>query len=101
MNTVHTSIGKNYLTQGFFNSLFYTIPFGMFLTACNFMFESVRSYYFDWWIVALPTVILFLFGNFFTLFLVYQNGGLLGKREKSFTSSKGTFVISKSKLATS
>jgi hypothetical protein len=101
MNTVHTSLEKNFLTQGFFNSLFYTIPFGLFLIACNFMFEMVRNYYFDWLIVVIPTVAIFVIGNFYTLFLVYQNSGLLGKRENSYTPNKGTFVISKPKLATS
>jgi hypothetical protein len=101
MNTVHTSVEKNFLTQGIFNSLFYTIPFGLFLIACNFMFEMVRNYYFDWWIAVIPTIAIFIIGNFYTLFWVYQNSGILGEGENSYTSNKGTFVMSKTKLATS
>jgi hypothetical protein len=101
MNTVNTSVAKNFLVQGFFNSLFYTSPIGLFLAACNFMFEMVRNYYFDWWIVLLPTLAIFAVGNLYTLFLVYQNIGIFGKRENSFSSNQGSYAMSKNNLATS
>ncbi len=101
MNTVRTSVEKNFLVQGFFNSLFFTIPIGMFLTACNCMFESVRSYYFDWWIVVLPTVAIFAIGNLYTLFLVYQNSGIFRKRENSFRAKQVGYRPSNANLVTS
>jgi hypothetical protein len=100
MNAVRTSVEKNFLSQGFFNSLFYTIPIGMFLIACNCMFESVRNYYFGWWIVVLPTLVIFAAGNLYTLFLVYENEAF-GKRENTFASNQGGYVMSNTNLATS
>ena len=101
METINTSVEKNFLRQGFFNSLFYTSPIGLFLAACNFMFEMVRNYYFDWWFVVLPTGAIFVAGNFYTLFLVYRNSGVFGKKENSYTPNQGGFVMSNSNLATS
>jgi hypothetical protein len=103
MNTVRTSVEKNQnlLSQGFFNSLFYTFPIGMFLTACNFLFESVRNYYFDWWIVALPTVGVLVIGNLYETFWMYQRNGLFTKREKSFRSKQVGYITSNANLATS
>jgi hypothetical protein len=100
MNTVRIPVEKNFLVQGFFNSLFYTIPIGMFLTACNFMFESVRNYYFDWWIVGLPTIAIFVIGNLYNLFLVYESMAF-GKRGSTFASNQGGYVMSNTNLATS
>ena len=101
MNTVNTSVEKNFLTQSFFNSLFYTSPIGLFLAACNFMFDMVRNYYFDWWFVILPTLAIFAIGNLYALFLVYQNSSIFGKRENNYDSNQGGFVMTNSNLATS
>ena len=97
MNTVRTSVRKNQTLSlaGFLNSLCFTFPVGMFLTACNFLFENVRHYYFNWWIVVLPTVAILVVGNLYEVFLAYQ------KREKLkslFASKSGAYAISKSKM---
>lgn len=103
MNTVRTSNGKsrNLVSQGFLNSIFYTFPVGMFLTACNCMFESVRDYYFDWWIVALPTISVWLLGYLYEMFWLYDTSYLFSKREKPFGSKDKEYVTSNTNLATS
>ncbi|MDZ7900298.1 MAG: hypothetical protein U5N85_20020 [Arcicella sp.] len=97
MNTVRTSVKKNQTLplNGFLDSLCYTVPVGMFLTACNFMFEYVRNYYFNWWIVVLPTVAIFVMSNAYEAFLIYQKSE---KKEEVFTSKPSGYVIAKSKI---
>jgi hypothetical protein len=97
MNTVRTSVRKNQNLPeiGFLNSLYYTFPVGMFLTACNFLFESVRNYYFNWWIVALPTVAILVVSN---VYEVYQKGGLLIKKKNVFISKSNDYAMTKSKM---
>jgi hypothetical protein len=100
MNTVRTSVRKNQSLPliGFLNSLYYTFPIGMFLTACNFLFESVRNYYFNWWIVALPTVAILLVSNVYEAFLVSQKSGIFFKKKNVFISKSNDYVIAKSKM---
>ena len=102
MNTVRASKEKsrNLISRGFFNSIFYTLPFGMFLTACNCMFESVRSYYFDWWIVALPTISVWVLGSLYETFWVYDRSDFFSKREKSFLFKERENITSNNNLAT-
>ena len=101
-NTVNTSEEKsqNLVSQGFLNSIFYTFPIGMFLTACNCMFESVRDYYFDWWIVVLPTISVWVLGNLYEMFWVYVRSDLFSKREKSFLFKERENITSNNNLAT-
>jgi hypothetical protein len=101
MNTVRTSVRKNQNMpkMGFVNSLYYTFPVGMFLTACNFMFEFVRNYYFNWWIVVLPTVAILVVSNVYEAFWVYQKSGkVLFKNKNVFISKSNDYAISKSKM---
>ena len=100
MNTVRTSVRKNQTLSlaGFLNSLCFTFPVGMFLTACNFMFESVRNYYFNWWIVVLPTVAILVVSNVYEAVLVYQRREKLKKTKGLFPSKSGGYAISKSKM---
>jgi hypothetical protein len=103
INTVDASvkIKQNVYILTFLNSLYYTFPIGMFLTACNFLFESVRNYYFDWMIVVLPTVAVCMIGNFYEMFVVYQQSGLFEKSESTFTTTQVSYSISNANLATS
>lgn len=100
MNIVPTSVRKNQKLpkSGFFNSLYYTSPIGMFLTACNFMFESVRSYYFNWWIVVLPTVAILVVSNVYEVFLAYQKIEKTNQKKDVFISKPSAYVMSKSKM---
>ena len=100
MNTVRTSVRKNQTLSltGFLNSLCFTFPVGMFLTACNFMFESVRNYYFNWWIVALPTIAILVISNVYEAILVYQKREKLMEKKELFPSKSSGYVISKSKM---
>lgn len=100
MNTVRTSVRNNQAlpTTGLLNSLYYTSPVGMFLTACNFMFEFVRNYYFNWWIVALPTMAIFVLGNIYEAFWVYQKSKNLRKKTKLFNSKSNSYAMQKSKI---
>lgn len=88
-NTVDASVKKNrnVFLVTFLNSFYYTFPVGMFLAACNFLFESVRNYYFDWMIVVLPTVAVCMIGNFYEIFMVYQ------KSENTFTSKQVSYSM--------
>jgi hypothetical protein len=97
MNTVRTSVRKNQNLPmiGFLNSLYYTFPVGMFLTACNFLFESVRNYYFNWWIVVLPTMAILVVSN---VYEVYQKDGLSIKKKRVFVSKSSDYTISKPKM---
>ena len=101
MNAINTSIEKNSLLEIFFNSLFYTIPVGLFLVSFNCMFEMVRNHYFDWWFVIVPTVVVFTFGNLYKLVFSYQNGNIFGKGKGTYDFKQGGFVMSNSNLATS
>ena len=100
MNTVHTSVRKNQTLSltGFLNSLCFTFPVGMFLTACNFMFESVRNYYFNWWIVLLPTMAILVISNIYEAILVYQKREKLKEKKELFPSKSSGYAISKSKM---
>ena len=100
MNTVRTSVKKNQTLSltGFLNSLCFTFPVGMFLTACNFMFESVRNYYFNWWIVLLPTVVILVISNVHEAILVYQKREKLKEKKELFPSKSSGYAISKSKM---
>lgn len=101
MNTVRTSVRKyqNLPFCGFLNSLYYTFPIGMFLTACNFMFESVRNYYFNWWIVVLPTVAILVFSNLYEAFLINQKSEEINQQKDVFISKPSSYTISTSKMA--
>jgi hypothetical protein len=101
MNTVRTSVRKNQNLPviGFFNSLYYTFPVGMFLTACNFLFESVRNYYFNWWIVALPTLAILVVSNVYEMFWISQESRkILFKKKNVFISKPSDYAITKSKM---
>jgi hypothetical protein len=101
MNTVRSSVRKNQNLPviGFFNSLYYTFPVGMFLTACNFMFEFVRNYYFNWWIVVLPTMAILVVSNVYEAFLVYQKSGkTFFKKKTVFIPKSSDYKLSKSKM---
>lgn len=103
MNTVRTPLRKNpnIPFSVFLNSIYYTLPIGMFLTACNFLFESVRNYYFDWMIVVLPTIAVCVIGNLYEMFVIYQESGLFTKRESTFTTNQVGYTISNTNLVTS
>lgn len=90
MNTVRASVRKNqgFPMNGFLNSLCFTFPVGMFLTACNFMFESVRNYYFNWWIVVLPTVAILVVSNVYEYILAYQKREKIKKSKPYFLGNK-------------
>lgn len=100
MNTVRTSVRKNQNLpmSGFLNSLYYTSPIGMFLTACNFMFESVRNYYFNWWIVVLPTVAILVISNVYEAFVVYQKSEKTNRKKNVFISKPSGYAVSISKM---
>ncbi len=102
MNTVRTPLKKvrNIPLSVFLNSIYYTLPFGMFLTACNFLFESVRNYYFDWMFVVLPTIVVFVIGNMYEMFVIYQEKGLFTKTESNFTSKQAGYSMSNTNLVT-
>jgi type II secretory pathway component PulL len=102
MNVVRASVRKkqDLLLVGFLNSLCYAFPFGMLLTACNFLFESVRKYYFDWWIVVLPTLAVWIIGIVYEMFQVYQVSRRLTERKSVFVSKPVGYVISQSNLVT-
>ena len=95
MNTVRTSVRKNQNLpmSGFLNSLYYTIPVGMFLTACNFMFEFVRNYYFNWWIVVLPTLAILVGSNMYEAFLVYQKSEKTNQNKDIFISKPSSYAM--------
>ena len=92
---------QNVFLLTFLNSLYYTFPIGMFLTACNFLFESVRSYYFDWMIVVLPTVAICVIGNFYETYVLYQESGLFKKSENTFIATPVGYSMSNANLAAS
>lgn len=100
MNTVRTSVRKNQNLPviGFLNSLYYTFPVGMFLTACNFMFEFVRNYYFNWWIVALPTVAILVISNVYEMFLINPKTEKTSQKKDVFISKPSAYAITKSKM---
>jgi hypothetical protein len=102
INVVRASVRKkqDLLLVGFLNSLCYAFPFGMLLTACNFLFESVRKYYFDWWIVVLPTLAVWIIGIVYEMFQVYQVSRRLAERKSVFVSKPVGYVISQSNLVT-
>lgn len=100
MNAQRTFLLKNqnFPINGFLNSLYFTFPVGMFLTACNFMFEFVRNYYFNWFIVALPTMAILVVSNVYEAFLVYQKSGKTNQQKEVFISKPSSYTMSKSKL---
>jgi type II secretory pathway component PulL len=102
MNVVRASVGKkqDLLLVGFLNSLCYAFPFGMLLTACNFLFETVRKYYFDWWVVVLPTLAVWIVGIVYEMFKVYQMSRELSERENVFVSKPVSYTISQTNLVT-
>jgi hypothetical protein len=97
MNTVRASVRKNQTLSldGFLNSLYFAFPVGMFLTACNFLFESVRNYFFNWWIVALPTLAILVVWNVYEALLMYQKSE---KKKDVFISKPSGYAITKSKM---
>ena len=100
MNTVRTSVNKKQTLSlaGFLNSLCFTFPVGMFLTACNFLFETVRHYYFNWWIVVLPTMAILVVCNVYEAILVYQKREKLKEKKELFPSKSSGYAMSKSKM---
>ena len=103
INVVPTSVAKNQnlLLEGFLNSMCYTFPFGMFLTACNFLFESVRKYYFDWWIVVLPTLVVWIIGSLYEGYKMYEMSGKLSERKNVYVSKPVSYSISQTNMVTS
>jgi len=102
MNAIRNSLKRvlNIPVSVFLNSICYTLPSGMFLVACNFLFESVRHYYFDWMIVVLPTAAIFVIGSLYEMFMVYQESGLFAKRESTFTTKQVGYSMSNTNLVT-
>lgn len=100
MNTVRSSVTKNrsMLSSIFFKSLYYTLPFGMFMIACNCLFNSVRKYYLDWMIVILPTIIVLIIASVYEILVMYQQNGFSIKRSDAFTTKKGGFSMSNPNL---
>lgn len=103
MNTVRTSLKKvpNVPLSVFLKSIYYTLPFGMFLIASNFLFESVRNYYFDWMFVVLPTLVVFVIGNLYEMFVIYQESGLFTKTDSNFTPTQVGYSMSNTNLISS
>jgi hypothetical protein len=103
MNTVRTSVTKNQnlLLSVFLRSLYYTFPFGMFMIACNCLFNWVRNYYFDWMIVVLPTIAVCIIASLYEMFVMYQEKGIFFKRENTFGTKQGSYSMSNANLATS
>lgn len=102
MNTFPTSLKKmaKIPPSVFLNSIYYTLPSGMFMVACNFLFESVKHYFFDWTVVTLPTIGVFIIGSLYEMFVVHQENGLFEKRENNFTAQQVGYSISNNNLAT-
>ena len=103
MNTVDASVRKkqNVFLLTFLNSLYYVLPFGMFLTACNFLFNSVRNHYFDWMIVVLPTVGICAIVCIYEMFITYQKGEFFMNTKNAFISKQSGYSIVNTTLATS
>jgi hypothetical protein len=102
MNTVRTSVSKNQnlLLAVFLKSLYYAFPFGMFMVACNCLFNWVRNDYFDWMIVILPTVAVCVMASLYEMFVMYQESGLFTKKESTFTTKQVGYSMSNTNLAT-
>jgi hypothetical protein len=102
MNTVRTSVSKNQnlLLAVFLKSLYYAFPFGMFMVACNCLFNWVRNDYFDWMIVILPTVAVCVMASLYEMFVMYQESGLFTKKESTFTTKQIGYSMSNTNLAT-
>lgn len=102
MNTFRTSlkVSQNMLVKVFLRSLFYTIPIGMFLTTCNFLFESVRKVYFDWLIVIVPTLFVLMVGSIYEILKVLKKERKMVGRKKTYVQKNAGYRISKSKLVT-
>lgn len=102
MNTLRT-FEKNILNTFkaiFVRSLFYTTPFGMFLTASNFMFEYVKKYYFDWLIMIIPTLIVLIGGNVYEMLLFYRKEQRVVRIRKVYVAKHSRYGISKQELVT-
>ncbi len=102
MNTVITSVRKNQnlLLSVFLKSLYYTFPFGMFMVACNCLFESVRNYYFDWMIVVLSTVGVCAIASLYEMFARYKESGLFMRTDNTFTNKQVNYSMSNTNLVT-
>ncbi len=102
INIVRTSVGENQdlLLVGLLNSLCCAFPFGMLLTACNFLFESVRKYYFDWWIVVLPTLAVWTIGIVYEVLKVYEVSRKVTERKSVYVSKPVGYVISQANMIT-
>jgi hypothetical protein len=74
MNTIllFRSIFIKSLKLSLINSIYYTTPLALFLIACNFLFESVEGYFFNWLIVVIPTGMVWTCGNLYEL-MVFLN----------------------------
>lgn len=84
----------------FLNSLYYTFPIAMFLTACNFLFESVKRFYFDWTVVLLPTIVVFVMGNLYEMFLMYNaKKGMFTNRNETLELNKSERLASNTPLS--
>ena len=103
MNIVRTSVTKkrNVPLSVFLKSLYYTFPFGMFMIACNCLFNWVRNYYFDWMIVMLPTIAVCAMASLYEMFVIYQERGFIFKRENAFETKQGGYSISSANLVAS
>jgi len=102
MNTFRVSV-KNKKSRAviFLQSLYYTVPIGMFLTACNFLFESVRKHYFDWLIVLIPTVLVLISGNVFEMLQGYKKEQKVIKKKRVNVPKAVSYRITKPELVTS
>ena len=100
MNTVRSSVTKNrsMLSSIFFKSLYYTLPFGMFMIACNCLFDSVKKYYFDWMIVILPTILVLVVASVYEVLVIHHKNGFIINRGDAFTTKKGGYLMSDSNL---
>ena len=102
MNAVDASVKKNQNVplSVFLKSLYYTLPFGMFMIACNCLFESVRNYYFDWMIVVLPTLAVCIIASLYEMFVIYKKSGLFTTKENAFMTKQVGYSMSNSNLIT-
>lgn len=102
MQTARTSVTKNQnlLSLVFLKSLYYVFPFGMFMIACNCLFNWVKNYYFDWMIVVLPTLAVCIIASLYEMFVIYKKSGLFTTKENAFMTKQVGYSMSNSNLIT-
>jgi hypothetical protein len=50
--------------------------------------------------VALPTIVVFVIGNLYEMFVIYQKSGLFTKTDSNFTTTQVGYSMSNSNLVT-